>query len=373
VLRATLRLRSNVRVIGNVPRKRAVPDTVLASCDGAKTRLAQDAARNTDRIVLAEEADFRVGDGVAIRDDGSSAGFAVTTATLAEKTGPKAFRLSQPLVQDYAVSRGAAVARAFPVVGGWNVQHATVESLVIDGNRWNAEALDGCRGAGIYLYACQDVTIRNCYVHDCRGDGISFQWGSSGITVEDCWVRECLVFGLHPGSDSHHCVVRRNTSTGNGGPGLFVCENVTHVLFEDNAFFGNEGPGVSIGCRDTDNVFRGNRIAANAGTGILFRDDGGEAKGAHRNVFEENVVLDNGHRSKDMPQACVTILGAHRDLVFRQNTLGNLHEPDGAGIRIVGEAPGLRNEANRLVNLKAEVDRGPQRGPVKAPADPRSE
>jgi parallel beta-helix repeat protein len=374
-LRSALTLRSNVRVIGNVPRKHAAPDTVLTSCGGAKTRLAQDAAQNTDRIVLADEAGFRVGDGVAIRDDRSSAGFAVTTATLAEKTGPKTFRLSAPLVQDYAVSRGGTVALVFPVVGGWNVHDATVEGLTIDGNRPRAEALDGCRGAGIYLYACQRVTVRNCTVRNCRGDGISFQWASSGVTVEDCLVENCLVFGLHPGSDSHHSVMRRNRSIGNGGPGIFVCENVKHVVFEKNELRGNQGPGISIGCRDSDNLFRENTIIGNRAGGILFRDDGGEEKGAHRNVFEKNTVLDNGSLSKDNPlPACVSILGIHRDLVFRENTLGNSEGggPRGTGILVAGDAKGLIDEANRFRNLKSEVDWGTRRGPLKPPTDPRS-
>jgi parallel beta-helix repeat protein len=370
VLRTTLTLRSNVRVV-------ATPgSTVLTICDGAKALLARDAGHGTDQIVLVDDAGFRVGDGVAIRDDRSSSAFAVTTATLAEKTGPKTFRLSAPLVQDYAVSRGATVARAFPVVGGWNIQDATVEGLTIDGNRQKAEALDGCRGAGIYLYACQRVTIRNCTVRNYNGDGISLQWSSRDVTVEDCLVENCAVFGLHPGSDSHHSVVRRNRVLGNGGPGLFVCENVKHVVFERNELRGNQGPGISIGCRDTDNVFRENTIVANGRTGVLFRDDGGEAKGAHRNVFEKNRVLDNGSPSKEgLPPACVTILGSHRNLVFRENTLGNSERggPAGTGILVIGDAQDLRNEADLFLNLKTEVDRGTPRVPTRPPVDPRGE
>ncbi|MGA2618910.1 MAG: right-handed parallel beta-helix repeat-containing protein [Thermoguttaceae bacterium] len=384
VLRSALALRSNVRVIG------AAGGTVLTSCAGAQTRLARDATPNSDQIVLADDAAFRVGDGVAIRDDRSPSSFGVTTATLLEKTAPKTFRLSAPLTQAYAVSARATVVRAFPVVGGWNVHHATVEGLTIDGNRPQAEALDGCRGAGIYLYACQDVTIRNCTVRNYRGDGISFQWSSQGVTIEDCLVENCAVFGLHPGSDSHHSLVRRNCSVGNGGPGVFVCENVRHVVFEKNNLRRNQGPGISTGCRDADNIFRENTIAGNGRTGILFRDDGGEAKGAHRNVFEHNVVIDNGPAGKDTGPAgkdtgsagngqplpaCVTILGSHRDLVFRNNTLGNSQPggPAGSGILVVGEAQGLTSEANQFLNLKTEVERCGPRVPARPAADPRSE
>lgn len=365
VMRNALMLRSNVRVIGTPG------NTVLVSCQGAKTRLAQDAGQNQHQIVLARPfgggsfrsptdglAGFRVGDGVAIRDDRFPSAFAVTTATLAEKTGPRTFRLSSPLVKDYAVAQNATVVRAFPVVGGWNVGNVAVEGLTIDGNRKKAEALDGCRGAGIYLYACQRVTIRRCTVRNYRGDGISFQWASRDVTVEDCLVENCAVFGLHPGSDSHHSIMRRNRSLGNGGPGLFVCENVKHVVFEKNELRGNQGPGISIGCRDTDNVFRENTITENGRTGILFRNDGGEPKGAHRNLFEKNIILDNGSPGKaGRPPACITILGTHRNLVFRENTLGNRQPggPAGVGILVDNEAEGLTSEANRFLNLKREI------------------
>jgi hypothetical protein len=164
--------------------------------------------------------------------------------------------------------------------------------------------------------------------------------------------------------------VRRNTCTGNGGPGLFVCESVNHVLFEKNDLRDNLGPGISIGCRDTDNLFRENSITGNGRTGILFRDDGGEAKGAHRNTIENNAILDNGPPGKaDQPSACVTIVGTHRDLVFRNNTIGNTQPGGHAAVGIlVDNAPGLVAEANRFLNLKEQTAAAP---PHPAPAGQR--
>ena len=237
------------------------------------------------------------------------------------------------------------------------------------GSCWRATAPDRglCqqrrRGAAIYLYACDQVSIRHCTVRNYRGDGISFQWGCHDVTIEDCQVQNCLGFGLHPGSDSHDCIVRRNRSARNSGPGMFVCVNVKHVLFERNEFRDNLGPGVSIGCGDTDNLFRENTITGNGRSGVLFRDDG-PTQGAHRNVLERNTILDNGLAEKaDKPHGCVTILGIHNGLVFRENTLGNAEHGGaaGTGILVVGDANGLKNEANRFLNLKTEVDWGPQR------------
>jgi hypothetical protein len=38
-------------------------------------------------------------------------------------------------------------------------------------------------------------------------------------------------------------------------------------------------------------VFRGNRITGNGRAGVLFRSES-EARGAHRNTFEQNLTLD---------------------------------------------------------------------------------
>ena len=324
--------------------------TVLVGCDGASARLAEDARHGERRIVVDDAGPFRAGDGVAIKDEAWPSAFGVTTATL-EGVDARVFRLSTPPVQDYAVKRNATLVHAFPVVGGWNVRGAAAEGLTIDGNRERAAYLDGCRG----------VTIRDCTIRNCRADGITFQWASQDVTVEDCVVEKCGGFGLHPGSDSHHSVVRRNRSVGNGGPGLFVCESVNHVLFEKNDLRDNLGPGISIGCRDTDNVFRENSIRGNGVTGILFRDDGGEEKGAHRNTVENNAVLDNGPPGKaDRSSACATILGTHRNLVFRNNTIGNTRPGGPATVGLlVGTAPDLVSEANEFVNLRERMAAAP--------------
>jgi hypothetical protein len=351
VFRNALQLRNQVRVIGT-PGK-----TILASCDGAKARLAQDAAPGDRQIVLADAADFRVGDGVQIRDNRAQYNFTDKPLTLTEKIGEKTFRLSAPLGQPCAVAREAIVVRAFQLIGAYNVSRATVEGLVLDGNRAKAEvfASSGGTGAGIYLYACDHVTVRDCTVRNYRGDGISFQWGSHDVTIEDCLAENCQVFGLHPGSDSHHSTVRRNQSVGNG-TGMFVCVAVHHVLFEKNEFRNNQRAGIMVGSRDTENLFRENTIVGNGRNGVLFLD--AKDQGNHRNVLERNTILDNGLAAKDVgPLACITIEGVHDGLVFRDNTLGNT-QPGGPvriGIFLGSGAKGITNQGNRFLNLEEEI------------------
>jgi parallel beta-helix repeat protein len=345
-MRNALTLRDHVRLVG-VPGK-----TVLVACAGFSTRLAADGDCNQREIAVADASGFRVGDGIAVSDKQAGGGFEVTTATLTAQLDGRTFRISRPLYLDYLVSNQAAARLAFPVVGGWNVKHATVEGLTIDGNRERAQPLDGCRGGGIYLFDCEDVTVRDCTVRGYNGDGISFQV-SQRVTVEDCRLENNAGHGLHPGSGSQRPVVRRNRSTGNGQDGLFVCWRVRHGQFEDNSLQGNRRSGLSIGHKDSDNLFRGNQILGNDSAGITFRNET-EPMGAHRNRFEKNVVLDNGGGG---PAAAVVIRGEHHDLVFRENVIGYSQPRSGAtvGIRASELAKGLKADENDFRNVTTPV------------------
>ena len=177
-MRNALILRDNVHV-GGVP-----GETTLVARDGLVVPLAADGDANQREITVADPTGFRVGDGVIIVDD-NSGGFTDTTAPLTAQLDENTFSISRPLYVDYMVSSNARAKLAFPVVGGWQVKNATVEGLTIDGNRDNCESVGGCRAAGIYLFECEDITIRNCVVGSYDGEGISFQV-SQRVTVEDC-------------------------------------------------------------------------------------------------------------------------------------------------------------------------------------------
>ncbi|HVR75735.1 MAG TPA: right-handed parallel beta-helix repeat-containing protein [Planctomycetota bacterium] len=353
LMRNALKLRSGVDVIGTQG------ETVLVASDGVTSRLALDGDCNERQVTLEEPAGFRVGDGIAVKDSGYGGGFEVTTATLTEQLDRRTFRISAPLYLDYLVSRRATASLAFPVVGGWQVRDVTVEGLTIEGNGGKTPHLDGCRGAGIYLFECEGVTIRRSTVRGYNGDGISFQV-SPGITVEECLVEGNKGLGLHPGSGSERPVVRENRSFSNGGDGLFVCWRVQHGLFEGNELRDNGGAGVSIGHKDSDNLFRRNRILKNGGPGVLFRAES-EPMGAHRNVFEQNEILDNGRTAEGKAaHASVVIRGHHHGLVFRKNTLG-LSEPGGPGAAGILAGPDVKllvTEGNILQHLETELKRG---------------
>jgi parallel beta-helix repeat protein len=351
LMRNALILRNHVRVIG-VPGQ-----TVLVATDGARSPLACDGDCNERQITLTNPGSFQVGDGVAIADKAGGSGFAVTTATLTAQVDARTFRISVPLYLDYIVSQNASARRAFPVVGGWQVQDVLIEGLTIEGNRDKAQPLDGCRGGGIYLFECEDVAIRRCTVRDYNGDGISFQV-SNHVTVEECLSEHNAGLGLHPGSGSQAPILRGNRSLGNDSDGLYVCWRVKHGLFENNEIRGNRGAGISIGHKDTDNQFRHNTITGNGKAGVLFRPES-EAMGAHRNRFEQNTILDNGvGESGALAGVSIDIRGPHHDLLFRDNTIGYSQPPKGAGpaIRASREAVGLKAGENRFLHVQIPIE-----------------
>jgi parallel beta-helix repeat protein len=338
-LRNAVTLRDHVRVIGT-PGK-----TILAPAEGTTSTLAADGDANQRAITLTDHSGFRVGDRVLIADDHYASGFDVTSAVLTAKVGEATFRLSEPLRNDYMVHRHARVELSFPAIGGWKIKDAALEDMTIEGTRGKTacKAMDGCRHGGIFLFECADVAIRRCTVRDYNGDGISFQV-SRGVMVEECVAENNAGLGLHPGSGSQRPVVRGCRAVGNGGDGLFVCWRVQHGRFEDNELRGNKGVGISIGHKDSDNLFSGNRVTENKGVGLLFRNEA-EAMGAHRNVFEKNVFLDNGLSEKGNPAACIVIHGHHHDLVFRQNTIGVSSEQKRVAAGIAAGKDVLRLEA----------------------------
>src|SRR5205823_12508663 len=110
-VRNALSLRDHGRIVGE-PGK-----TILVACESVEARLAADGDCNERQITVADDTAFRIGDGVAIRDDRNASGFEVTTATLSARVRPGVFRISMPLYLDYLVSRQATARLAFPVVG----------------------------------------------------------------------------------------------------------------------------------------------------------------------------------------------------------------------------------------------------------------
>lgn len=317
LMRDSLHLRSGVTVRGKNGK------TILRKADGAGSPLTLDGDFGEQQITVADPAGFEVGYGVAIWDD-HAGGFHTTVGRITGRRG-NTFAIDAPLMADCMVSAHAKAATVFPVVSGKDIEGAVVEDLVVEGNKEANAALNGCRGAGIYLYRGFGTTIRGCVVRNFRGDGISFQQ-SNDVTVVDCVSEDNTDLGLHPGSGSQRPVVRNCVARNNGTDGLFLCWRVRHGVFENNLLEGNGRFGISIGHKDSDNLLSGNQVVRNASNGVCFRNES-EGMSPHRNRLEGNRIEDNGR------------------------------EPGTAGIRIGGEPSGLVLDGNVIRDTRQGTGR----------------
>jgi parallel beta-helix repeat protein len=348
----SLHLRSHVTVRGRKGK------TVLRKADGVASLLAIDGDYGEQQITVADPKGFTVGAGVAVWDD-NAGGFHTTVARI---TGARdnTFSIDMPLGADCMVANHAKAATVFPVVSGSHVEGARVEDLVVEGSKATNPPLNGCRGAGIYLYRGFGTLIQGCVVRGYHGDGISFQQ-SNDVTVTDCVSEDNADLGFHPGSGSQRPVLRNNLARNNGTDGLFLCWRVRHGLFENNRLEGNGRFGISIGHKDSDNLLRHNHIARNGQNGVFFRD---EAAGMapHRNRLEDNVIEDNG---REPGTAGVCVRGEPAGLIFIDNLIRDTREgaskTQTVGIRVEERVGSVRIDKNRIEADTAVDDRrGPQ-------------
>lgn len=308
LMRDSLHLRSDVTVRGKKGK------TILRKADAASSPLALDGDFGEQQVTVKLPAGFDVGAGVAIWDD-NAGGFHTTVARITGRRG-NTFSFDAPLMADCMVASKAMAATVFPIVSGSNIQGARVEDLVIEGNKGANPALNGCRGAGIYLYRGFGTSIRGCVVRNFHGDGISFQQ-SNDVTVVDCVSEDNSDLGLHPGSGSQRPVVRNCMARRNGTDGLFLCWRVRHGVFENNHLEENGRFGISIGHKDSDNLLSGNQILRNGANGVFFRDEA-EGMSPHRNRLKENRIEDNGRESGT---AGIRVRGAPSGLSFEDNVI----------------------------------------------------
>jgi hypothetical protein len=314
LMRDSLHLRSHVTVRG------CGQDTVLKKADGAVSRLALDGDFGEQQVSLQDPTGFDVGNGIAIWDD-SSGGFHTTVARIVGRRG-NTFAFDRPLMADCMVDNKAQAATVFPVVSGYDLRGARIENLTIDGNKQANVYLNGCRGAGIFLYRGFGTIIENCTVHDFHGDGISFQQ-SNDVSVVNCISQDNTHLGFHPGSGSQRATVRKCVARHNGSDGLFLCWRVRHGRFEDNLLEGNGQFGISIGHKDSDNLIQGNRVCRNGRDGIFFRNES-FGMAAHRNEVRDNIIEDNGTKG---PAAGIRVRGETNDLIFQNNTIRDTRQP----------------------------------------------
>ena len=348
LMRDSLHLRPHVTVRGHGAK------TILKKAKGVVSPLALDGDYGEEQVTLKAGDGFAVGDGIAVWDKGSG-GFHTTVARITGRSGGT-FSISRPLNADCMADNGAQAATVFPVISGYDAEGAQVEDLVIDGNRTENIHLNGCRGAGIFLYRSHGAVIARCVVRSYNGDGVSFQQ-SNDVQVFDCTSEGNASLGFHPGSGSQRPQVRNSLAQKNGEDGLFLCWRVKNGLFEGNRLLNNGRFGISIGHKDTDNLLRKNWVLGNGEDGIFFRNES-DGMAGHRNRIEENIIENNGGKAA---AAGIRVRGETKDLVLKGNVIRDTR-PDGerrqtTGIRIDEKAGTVTTEGNRIEAEKQVDDR----------------
>ncbi|HEX8984596.1 MAG TPA: right-handed parallel beta-helix repeat-containing protein [Bryobacteraceae bacterium] len=339
LMRDSLHLRSHVTVRGQGAK------TVLLKAPAATSPLVLDGDYGEEQVTVKDAEGFRVGDGVAVWDP-NSGGFHTTVGRISGKSG-NTFSITFPLQSDYMVEAKAQAATVFPVISGYNIEGVRVENLTVDGARDRNPPLNGCRGAGIFLYRGFGTVIRNCQVRNYNGDGISFQQ-SNDVQVIACLSENNAGLGLHPGSGSQRPLVRESIARNNGSDGLYLCWRVQYGTFEGNELIGNGGQGISIGHKDSDNLLRNNIVRGNAGNGIYFREEEQPMAG-NRNRLENNRIEDNGSAKGG---AGITVDGATEGIVISGNVIADTREVSSrtqkTAIRLGKRSSGITIEKNQI-------------------------
>lgn len=347
----SLHLRSNVAIVG-------VPgETILRKGPGIKINLALDGDFGEEQVTVSDIDGFEVGHGIAVWDS-RSGGFHTTVGRIIGRRG-NTVAISRPLNSDCMVHNGAVAATVFPVISGYDIEGARIEGITIDGNKSENVHLNGCRGAGIFLYRGFGTVIENSVVRNYFGDGISFQQ-SNDVIVRNCLSEGNSHLGIHPGSGSQRPQVLGCTARTNGEDGLFLCWRVRHGLFQDNTLEGNGRFGISIGHKDSDNLIKGNRVALNSKSGVYFRNETLGMAG-HRNQLVGNLIENNATSGDG---AGIRIRGEVNDLEFRNNTIRDTRKGDSKtqniGIQIEENVGKVHLFENDVSGDKNVVDRRPK-------------
>ena len=370
LLHDAVRLRSNVNVIGEGP-----DVTVLRRGRLVWSHLAADSDMSETRIVPESTEAFLPGMAVCVWDAKRGWGLSSLPCKVREVRGGALF-LNEHLAAERLAENDGLVANDFPLVLGVEARNVTVEGLTADAAVEDPNGvLDSTRSAVVYLWRSPHCTVRNVVAKNGRGDGICFSKSSAYGTIEDCETCYNTFHGIHPGSHSACCAVRRCHIHHNGSDGLYVCWGIRHSVFEDNDIHHNGWrifrSGICTGHKDTDNVFARNHVYENVKHGISFRRKT-LANSPHRNVLRENLIENNGvspdeicEAGKGLPKeeikGCgIYVCGMTSDLTIERNTIRETRpDADRLQRRAVYLAPGVKR-----VTMIGNVMEGHAEGPV---------
>ena len=335
-------LRNNICIQGSGDK------TILTKNPSVQTTLVTDSDWYEDNITLTNGKGFEVGYGVCLKaKEPNHGGFNVIKRTLVAKRENR-FWLDEPLNKNFWADHQAQIATLFPLLTGEHICNLEIRDLVLDGNRFQNQHLDGNYAGCIFLQNCEGIHNENIETRNYNGDGISWQI-CHDVTVTNCLSVNNADLGLHPGSGSLRPIICQNRLEGNG-IGLFFCWGVKHGIDEKNWISNNRQFGVSIGHRDTNNIIRQNRIEESGQVGIIFRDEPNEGRCPHYNLLEDNQIINSGEIGID-------IQGETRSITLRRNQIIETRKTAShIGLQIGQKVTELTLEKNNFSGLKIETN-----------------
>jgi len=345
----SLFLRDDIHVVGSGE------DTVLHKCPSQATPLVEEMDCYSTHVVVKDGSIFKVGGAVLVQGKSpfyDKHQYLRRTVTAIE--GNTIHIDNDGRLQDFWLEPQSEAKTVFSVITGLFVKDAVVENLTIDGNRAENEHFNGCFGAALFLEDSQRTVIRNVTARDCNGDGINWQT-CEDITVDGCRSINNADCGLHPGTGNQRPIMTNNTLIGNKW-GLFYCWGVKNGIAENNVIEEAQQHGITIGHHDVDNIIRNNQIRRSGMNGILFRKHPNAARDPHRNVLEQNLIVDSGTKGDC---AGIEMLGTAEDVVLRGNRVVDTRRKHKSrkriGLRIGPDIKGLQVEDMEFRGMEKDI------------------
>ena len=337
----------------NITLRGAGDKTVLKKAASVVTPLVRDSDWFEYGVQVADIKGFTPGAGILLRSKTGPGDwqFDVVKATVTAIHENVLF-LDRLTKENFWTEKEATAATIFPLLTAENVDVVVVEDIVLDGNREQNDHINGNFSGGVFIQYCNRWRFKNVTSQNYNGDGFSFQV-CDDIQFQSCRALNNADLGFHPGSGSQRPVFRQCVSKGNS-LGIYFCWSVSDGLAESCTLLENRDYGISIGHRDTDNVIKDCTIERNGQVGILFRKEGGEFRGGHRNRIENCTIRDNGTKENGVG---IDIQGKTQDITVQNTKLENTAEQrQRIGIRIGDEAERITLRDNTFENCPVHVE-----------------
>jgi len=353
ILPGTYTLQNAIHLRPHITLQGSGETTILRKAGSVVTPLARDSDWFEYGVQVKDARGFTPGGGIMLRSKSGPGDwqYDVLRATVTAVQGDILFidRLTQ---KDFWTEKEATAATIFPILTAENVDDVAVKDIVLNGNRDKNEHINGNFAGAVFIQHCNRWRFENVAARDFNGDGFSFQV-CDDIQFRNCQALNNADLGFHPGSGAQRPSFHGCTAKGNS-LGLFFCWSVCDGLVENCTLSENKRFGVSIGHRDTDNVIKNCAIERNGEVGVLFRNEGSELRGGHRNRIENCTIRDTG---TEKPGIGIDIQGKTQDIAISdtklENTAGGNQK---TGIRIGKEAQRIVLQGNKFDGCPVQVE-----------------